>query len=208
MPSFSNEDSDLSERGVESSRGPSGLLITGLIGLGMLAGIVFLAWLGSPRIEPAVGQKVNKLDLTPLVYADQAFTEQNLTGKVTVLHFWGTWCPPCREEFPGFAKVIQQFADNAEVQFVSVSSSQGPEYDLPQLAAKTRAFLEQYSAIVPTYADPAGLTRMEVALLMPDGSLPYPSTLVVDRQGAVAGVWIGFSPSGMKEVAKTVKSLL
>ena len=206
MPNLS--DGAESEESQKSSRGPSGLLITGLVGLSMLAGIVFLAWLGSPRIEPAVGQKVSKLDLTPLVYAEQPFTAEDLADKVTVLHFWGTWCPPCREEFPEFVKVIDQFADNADVQFVSVSSSQGPEYDLPDLAAKTRAFLEQHSTTVATYADPAGLTRMEVALLMPDGSLPYPSTLVVDRQGAVAGVWIGFTPGGMKQVARKVKSLL
>ena len=207
MPSFSNADSENAEQ-PRASRGPSGLLITGLVGLGMLGGIVFLAWLGSPRIEPAVGQKVTKLDLTPLVYAEEPFTTENLSGKVTVLHFWGTWCPPCREEFPEFAKVIEQFAGNGDVQFISISSSQGPEYDLPELAAKTRAFLEQHSTTVPTYADPAGLTRMEVALLMPDGSLPYPSTLIVDRQGAVAGVWIGFSPSGMSQVARAIKGLL
>lgn len=190
------------------SQGPSGLLIMAFVGITMLVGIVFLAWLGSPRVEPAVGQKLNKLDLSPLVFADAPFTEKDLVGKVTVLHFWGTWCPPCREEFPEFVKVSQDFKQQTDVQFISVSSTQGPEYDLEGLAQATKSFLEHYQAEIPTYADPAGLSRVQAAMLLPDGSLPYPCTLVLDRNGVVAGVWVGFEPGGMGEVAQKVRSLL
>ena len=200
--------SDSSAVNSPRAKGPNGLLIMGMVGLGMLAGILFLAWLGTPHIEPAIGQKIAKLDLAPLVYADEQFSEQNLTGKVTVLHFWGTWCPPCREEFPEFAKVAAEFAANDVVQFVSISSSQGPEYDMDELRDSTQSFLAHHGTQVPTYADPAGLSRVQIAMLMPDGSLPYPSTFVVDQQGAIAGVWIGFTPGGMRNVAKRVKSLL
>jgi thiol-disulfide isomerase/thioredoxin len=172
----------------------------------MLVGILFLAWLGTPQIEPAVGQKIDKLDLVPLAFADAPFGEQDLLGKITVLHFWGTWCPPCRLEFPGFVKVAEQFQGNDAVQVISVSSSQGPEYDLEALAESTREFLKHYAATVPTYADPAGLSREQVAMLLPDGSLPYPCTVVLDRQGVVRGVWLGFTPKGMHEVADAVRS--
>lgn len=189
-------------------RGPSGLLIIAFMGIGMLLGILFLAWLGTPRIEPAVGQKFGRLDLTPLAFADAPLSEENLEGKVTVLHFWGTWCPPCREEFPEFVKVAEDFNGNDAVQFISVSSSQGPEYDLDALGESTKSFLERYRATVPTYADPAGLSRNQVAMLLPDGRLPYPCTFVLDRQGVVAGVWLGFTPGAMREVSEKVRSLL
>lgn len=202
--SFSNEPA----KNPASPQGPNGLLLVGLIGLAMIAGILFLAWLGTPRVEPAIGQRITKMDLKPLVYSEQSFTQENLAGKVTVLHFWGTWCPPCREEFPEFVKVAGEYADNDQVQFVSISSSQGPEYDLRELAETTEQFLKRYGATVPTYADPVGLTRVQIAMLMPDGSLPYPSTFVVDRNGAIAGVWIGFTPSGMREVSQRVQKLL
>ncbi|MGN6544323.1 MAG: TlpA family protein disulfide reductase [Aureliella sp.] len=188
--------------------GPNGLLIMAIMGIGMLVGILFLAWLGTPRVEPAVGQKIEKLDLTPLVFADAPLSEKDLTGKVTVLHFWGTWCPPCRQEFPEFAKVAEAYQDNDGVQFISVSSSRGPEYDLPGLAEATKTFLERNNASVPTYADPAGLSRMQVTMLLPNGQLPYPCTFVLDREGVVAGVWLGFTPDGMRQVAEKVKSLL
>jgi cytochrome c biogenesis protein CcmG, thiol:disulfide interchange protein DsbE len=192
----------------QRSAGPSGLAILAFVGFGMLAGILFLSWLGSPRIDPAVGQPMGKLDLTPIAFAEAPFSEADLNGKVTVLHFWGTWCPPCRAEFPEFAKLAEHFASNDGVQIISVSSSQGPEYDIEQLTESTKSFLAQYEAQVPTYADPVGLSRAQAGMLLPDGSLPYPCTFVLDRRGVVAGVWIGFSPKGMHEVSKKVTSLL
>ena len=32
-------------------------------------------------------------------------------GRVVILHFWATWCKPCKEEFPLFEKVYQKFKD-------------------------------------------------------------------------------------------------
>lgn len=191
-----------------ASSGPNGLLMLALVGVGMLVGILFLAWLGSPRTEPAVGKPLGRLDLRPLLYTDKSFSERDLAGKVTVLHFWGTWCPPCLLEFPEFAEAARAFKDDSQVQFVSISTTQGPEYDLDRLAAATKDFMEKQQTEVPTYADPAGMSRIQVGLLLPGGSLPYPSTFVVDRQGLVAGVWIGFTPGGMQEMVAKVRSLL
>jgi thiol-disulfide isomerase/thioredoxin len=188
--------------------GPSGLLIMGVVGVCMLVGILFLAWLGTPRIEPAVGQTIAKLDLSPIAFADAPFSEKDLQGKITVLHFWGTWCPSCRQEFPEFVQLANEFKDNAAVQIISISSSEGPEYNLDALAESTKSFLKRYAATVPTYADPAGLSRVQVAMLLPDGSLPYPCTVVLDRQGVVAGVWLDFTAGDMAKVAAKVRSLL
>lgn len=206
--SSSFSDKPAAESQSRRGSGSGGLSILAFVGFGMLAGILFLSWLGSPRVEQAVGQQMGKLDLTPIAYAKAPFSDADLNGKVTVLHFWGTWCPPCRAEFPEFAKIAANFANNEQVQFVSVSSSQGPEYDLEQLTDSTLKFLEEHAAKVPTYADPAGLSRGQAGMLLPDGSLPYPCTFVLDRHGIVAGVWIGFSPNGMREVSKKVSSLL
>ncbi len=203
MSSFSSND-DPSPK----SSGPNGLALIAFMGAGMLIGILFLSWLGTPRVPSSVGQALGKLDLQPLAYADQPLTEASLQGKVTLLHFWGTWCPPCRQEFPEFVKVAETFAGNADVQVISVSSSQGPEYDLDKLASETRAFMETHNAKVPTYSDSAGLSRAQAGMLLPDGALPYPATFVLDRSGQVVRVWLGYKATGMEEVAKTIKSML
>lgn len=188
--------------------GPNGLAILAFVGFGMLFGILFLAWLGTPRIKPAVGQTLNKLDLKPLAYAETPLSENDLQGKVTLLHFWGTWCGPCREEFPEFVELARELANNPAVQVISVSSSPGPEYDLSTLAEETRQFMDEFSAQVPTYADPAGLTRSQAGLLLPDASLTYPSTFLLDRQAMVVGVWVGYDPGGLDAVRKRVQAMV
>ncbi len=48
------------------------------------------------------------LDLVPVHLTKEELTNDSLKGKVVVYHFWGTWCPPCRVEYPDFYKVYQQ----------------------------------------------------------------------------------------------------
>ena len=40
-------------------------------------------------------------------------------GKVLVANFWATWCPPCREEIPGFSRLSEKYAGR-DVQFVGI----------------------------------------------------------------------------------------
>lgn len=206
MNQSSNQISKLNQEAMND--GASGLRLLILMGIAMLLGILVLARLGTRRLEPTIGQMVDKLDLAPLLYCDKPLSEKDLAGKLTVLHFWGTWCPPCREEFPEFVKVAREFADNQEVQFLSISCSQGGAEDMEHLASTTKHFLEHLSVTLPTYGDPVGYTRMHVASLMPEGGLDFPCTLLLDREGVIAGAWLGFSPNGMKDLAKKVKSLL
>ncbi len=165
----------------------------------MLAGVLFLSWLGTPRIVPAVGQSLSRLELAPLAFADKQLSEADLLGKVTVLHFWGTWCPQCLQVFPEFAKMANELQDQVGVQVLSVASSKGPEYDMQKLTTEIRDYLKDQGVEMPTYADPAGLTRGQAALLMPDASLAYPCTFVIDKDGVVRGTWTGYQPGNMEQ---------
>lgn len=177
-----------------------------VFGIVMLAGLLTLAWIGRPPRSVMSGKPLPRIDLQPLLHADTPISKESLEGKIAVLHFWGTWCPPCRLEFPEFAKLAEEFSDSADVQVVSVSCSGGVEYDLDDLKAKTEAFLSEYPPI-PTYSDSAALTRSQLGLLSPSGTFGYPTTVVVDRSGTIVTAIEGYYEGEMEKLTEQIKAL-
>jgi len=179
-----------------------------LFGGAMLVGILFLAWIGRPPRVVTIGQPLPQIDLQPLLDNTPPLSNSQLAGKLAVLHFWGTWCPPCKEEFPEFVRLVERFAGNDQVIIASVSCSGGAEYDLEGLKRETEAFMAALEPPIPTYADPAALTRERIAWILPRGSLGYPTTLLVDRDGKIIELIEGFYPGDMEKLAKQLESLL
>ena len=61
----------------------------------------------------AVGRPLGTLELEGLTGADERVTLQDLDGKVALVNFWGTWCPPCVEEFPHLVRLAERYAVDA-----------------------------------------------------------------------------------------------
>lgn len=105
------------------------------------------------------------------------FSSSSLSGKVAVINFWGSWCPPCRVETPEFQQVYSEDAGRG-VTFLGVNVK-----DDEQLA---KAFLTSKGITYPSLFDPRG----EVALAFRDyPANAIPSTIVLDREGRVAAVY-------------------
>jgi thiol-disulfide isomerase/thioredoxin len=109
--------------------------------------------------------------------SDEQLNIQETRGQVTVVNFWATWCPPCREEMPVFARAAQALADD-DVAFVGVNVEDDRD------AARNFAANVPFRSIVD--ADGRLLPRIEG---VPPKSLPI--TLILDRQGRVATRVIG-----------------
>lgn len=174
----------------------------------MLLGILVLVWLGTPRGTPFAGQPLPPFDLRPLVNSDSAPTRDSLNGKITVLHFWGTWCAPCLKEFPEFVKLAKKFEDEPRVAIVSVSCSGGPEYNLEALKSETEAYLSDVAPSMPTYCDPAAMTRTQIAYLLSGGTIGYPTTVLSDSEGKIVQVLAGYLDGDMEKLQKKIESML
>jgi thiol-disulfide isomerase/thioredoxin len=108
----------------------------------------------------------------------EKFTLADLTGKIVILNFWATWCPPCVEEMP----TLQRFAEShPNIVVLAVTDPQDG-----QTLDDVRAFIEQYQLTDLSFGlDEAGRLR-----LMFNG-LNLPMTFVLDEQGYVRFRQIG-----------------
>jgi peroxiredoxin len=97
-------------------------------------------------------------------------------GKVVVLNFWATWCPPCVEETPALIQLEQRIAPrNGVVLGVSVDEDE----------AAYRKFLQDHGINYPTSRDPSKKSALDY------GTVMYPETYIIDRHGKIARKIIG-----------------
>jgi thiol-disulfide isomerase/thioredoxin len=156
----------------------------------------------------AIGATLHRLQLAPLTGGGEPVELQNLQGRVTVINFWGTWCPPCREELPHVVALNDRFRKREPFQLFAVSCGSGYDSDLAELTEETTAFLRQQEFELPTYADPEAVTRMAVLEILGGTTFSYPTTLVLDKSGVIRGVWIGYMPGEERDIEALVEKLL
>jgi len=159
------------------------------MGMGMLIGLLVLISLATRFKDTGVGKPLPDLDLKPLLGTQSAPQTSELANKVVFLHLWGTWCPDCRREYPDFVKIYEQFKEDPNVIFLSVSCTPAIENDLPKLKEDTSKYYQELGVELPTYCDPAAYTRGQIAMLAPSGSSHYPTTIITDKKGMIFRIW-------------------
>jgi peroxiredoxin len=97
-------------------------------------------------------------------------------GKVVMINFWATWCPPCLEEMPAMERLYRQQKD-AGFTLIAVSVDADPR--------KVAPFLRAHQLTFPVGLDP----KMELANTYAVRALP--SSFVVGRDGTLAALALG-----------------
>lgn len=129
------------------------------------------------------------MTLTDLAGAPQALSQWQ--GKVLVLNYWATWCPPCRDEMPAFSHIHERYAAKG-VQFVGVSIDQ---------LEKVREFQKQTPVAYPLLMAP--MDALEVTAGLGNATQGLPFTVILDRKGEVAATKLGrFSESALEAELK------
>jgi thiol-disulfide isomerase/thioredoxin len=120
--------------------------------------------------KPALDITVNSLANAPLKLSD-------LKGKVVLLNFWATWCPPCREEMPSMMKLNSAMAGKP-FQMVAVSIDEGGVSDI-------QAFFKESGYFLPTYTDSSGAAQKAY------GITGVPESFLIDKNGILIKKVIG-----------------
>ncbi len=115
-------------------------------------------------------------------------------GKVILLNFWATWCPPCRDEMPALEK-LNQLLKNKGLVVLSVS--------IDRSAASVKDFIKSTPVGFPVlFDDKLKVTRSLYKVFT------VPTTFLIDKKGVVIEKYFGEQEWAKPEFVKKMESLL
>lgn len=91
-------------------------------------------------------------------------------GKVTVVNFWASWCPPCVAEIPSLNRLREKM-QGQPFELISINYAESPE--------KIREFMRQVSVEFPVLLDPDGKVSQQWNVI------GFPSTFVIGKDGKI-----------------------
>jgi thiol-disulfide isomerase/thioredoxin len=119
----------------------------------------------------AVGQTSRAPALVLKDLRGRALRLSDYKGKVVVLNFWATWCPPCRAEMPDLIRMQREYRSRG-LQVVGITYP-------PEEIAEVRQFVRKFGVNYPI-----ALGTIETKSLF-DETETLPLTIVIDREGKV-----------------------
>ncbi len=147
---------------------------------------------------PAVAAKAAENAMRPaFTLPDLAGRIHNVSewnGKVLVVNFWATWCPPCRREIPDFMELQQTYA-NRGVQFVGIAIDN---------AAKVQDYADTLGIEYPILVGEEQAIKVAKQYGNRFGALPY--TAIVDRNGRIINTYRG--EVSREDAENDIKALL
>jgi len=158
----------------------------------MLGAIVAAGLLGAPQ-EKDYGKRPDwKMTLPD----GKKVSAADYDGKVVILDFWATWCPPCRKEIPGFIKLQKDYAEKG---LVIVGFSFDRDIETHDKWVKEQG-LNYLSIFAMNDAGKAVIDEFQKLIGEIKG---IPTTIVINKKGQIVYKHVGYgSPEDFEKVFK------
>ena len=161
----------------------AGMAVIALLVVGLFFNIVWASRHFDALRPMEHGEAAPEIDLPRIDGTSGRLTLGSLRGKVVLLDFWATWCPPCIQMIPILHDLHKEWAPRG-VEFVGIDSD-GPQSTVQDV----RDFLVEHPAPYPIVLDDGTANTVYKIRALPQ-------MVLIDREGAVRRVFIGYTTRG------------
>ena len=157
----------------------------------LAVGLLWIVGAGAAGFETRAASPAPELKAHDLTGASRTLADYR--GKVVLLNFWATWCPPCQREMPSLERLRTRMAGRP-LEIVAISSAETPD--------EVSAYLSKMKLGFPVLldTDSSNTRRWKVFAL--------PTTFVLDAEGRVRHVLTGPAEWDEGEALAVVESML
>ncbi len=140
-----------------------------------------------------VGQQFSACALTKLSNSNQSLEMGKYAGKVMYIDFWASWCSPCAKSFPFLNEMHQQYHQQG-LQVIGINLDEAPK-DADNFLSEHPAEFTLASDLSKQCAEDLGVAAM-------------PSSYLIDRNGIIRHIHLGFRAGETQELREKVLQLL
>lgn len=122
----------------------------------------------------------------------EKFSRKELNGKVIVLNFWFTTCPPCKKEIPNLNKLKGKYANDENVAFIAIALDDNYKLD---------SFLQYYKFDYNIVANGRSVAS--------DFDVPaYPTNIIIDKEGKIKFYEVGYKTDIVEKMSYSIDKAL
>ena len=139
-----------------------------------------------------VGQDVPSFAITTL--EGEEFSTAALKGKVVLLNFWATWCPPCQTEMPRLEKEIWKKYQGRDFEMIAIARE--------QTSKEIQEYRAKYKYSFPMAPDPKRAVYGKFA------NAGIPRNYIINREGKILCQSYGYSPEDFQKMKNILEKEL
>lgn len=128
------------------------------------------------------------------MFDGQKINIKDLKGKIVLINFWATWCPPCQEELKRVQKEIIDRFKGKDFVFLAISREESKE--------QVKKFRERNGYTFPMGLDPERRIYSKFA------TATIPRNFIIDKKGKIVEIEIGYTKEAFSKMIEKLERLL